>query len=180
VAIGDIAHTALGAPGMAPIRIAALATGEGAIQRRRGQTLDVEAVRLAAISHRLGRRLSAALRQLTADRELPDEAWRETYQLYSGVILRLLAEQTQRAKIYARAGSPPQMSDEEYQSELRAIAHEQVRALSDEEFEALAAERRAKAAPVDVVEVVCTVESTTPSGTLTEFFNYGKATDGDS
>lgn len=110
---------------------------EGVKVRR--HVLDHEASRVAGIAQRLGKRLNYRMR-LQGAHELPDQEWRETYELYAKIVLGLLREQRERAKLSPATGAPA-LSDEEFSRELAEFRRETVHSLSDEEIRAEVARR---------------------------------------
>lgn len=151
----------------------------GDVQLRR-HILDREAAGLAKIAQRLGLRLRASLRQL-ADGVLPDGEWRETYRWYQDTVLGLLKEQRMRSTL--KDGRPP-LTDEEYNTELTALARETLHGMSRTEVEQLLKEGAidvdaSTAAPpsvdadavdviVDHVDQSSSPPETTTGGTLSE------------
>lgn len=147
----------------------------GGVTLRR-HILDLETGHLMHITRRIGRRLGRWLREtpelvpgfraiweeghvslhplLHPDGSpvmvpsIPDEAFRESYKLYSSTILGLLREQRERAKLTPKNGAPV-ITDEEYAAELRVLVAESVRSMPEDELRALLEARTAKA-PIEV------------------------------
>jgi len=104
---------------------------------------------LAYLSEKLSRRLRHWMRwtqtdKLTGEGPLPDEDWRENFDLYQRAVLGLLKEQRERQKLadaVAKRGGAAVLSSGEYEAELLSLARETIRAMPDEELQALIAER---------------------------------------
>jgi hypothetical protein len=82
--------------------------------------------------------------KLTGEGPLPDEDWRENFDLYQRAVLGLLKEQRERQKLadaVAKRGGAAVLSSGEYEAELLSLARETIRAMPDEELQALIAER---------------------------------------
>lgn len=109
----------------------------------RKQVLDHEAARMAGIAQRLGKRLVYWQRQTVGLMTLPDEEWRECFQLYQRTVMDLLREQRVRAGL-AFDSDLPKLTPAEYQAKLRELVTEVVCALPDADMTALVAKRQAQ------------------------------------
>lgn len=151
-------------------RMIEVATPEvGGVTLRR-HMLDLEASKLSAMAQRLGNRLRLWIRRMpdvTAQRVigrdpdsgrdlfddildaegktitvpwLPDRDFRETFEQYSKVVLGLLKEQRERAKLIGKQGAPP-VSDDVFDAQLGELARAAVLEMPKAELELLIRQR---------------------------------------
>lgn len=114
--------------------------------------LDREAQRLMDLTRRLGYRLRNWMDRTAtewADRypqsgkgegPLPDEDWQRLYAEYGRNVIALLREQRARQALHEKAGVP-QLTDAEYEAELKEVARDAVRTLPADELQLLLDER---------------------------------------
>lgn len=103
--------------------------------------LKDEVTRLATILVRVGRRLKNYTGGL-GRAELPDRDAVENLKWYSGTCLGLLKEQRERGKL-AKLSGLSELSEAEHAHALELFKRETLLAMSDDELEKLAAERKA-------------------------------------
>lgn len=141
----------------------------GGVTLRR-HLLDREAAGLAKLAQRLGKRLRLWLKRMPdveakrvvgrdpetgvnleepitgADGQpvivpwIPDSDWRDNYDLYTKVVVALLKEQRERAKLVPKNGATP-VSDEVFEAQLKELAIKALDEMPRSELEKLLAER---------------------------------------
>ncbi len=110
--------------------------------------LDLEAASVAWTLRKLGNRIRWWFNSTKLEHTLPDSEVRETIVIWRDGVLRLLAEQRERAKLKPGKGAPI-ISDEDYAVALRELVAEQVRTLPESELHELLA-ARANPEPIEV------------------------------
>lgn len=110
----------------------------GGVKIRR-HVLEREAIKLANILKRLGARLRDQLVALP-EPILPDEEWLKYFKEYQGGILGMLKEQRERHRIAAGNGLP-EISDAQYEEEMRTLVENGVKNMPREQLEQLLREK---------------------------------------
>lgn len=116
--------------------------------------LRAESERYMTLLESLGAKLTRSLPADVNDAGTPSRDWARSFGHYSGGVRGLLAEQRERTRLKLLAGKAgmPQLSDEEYEAELKQLALEAVRELPERELAAELARRGVTAEQLAVSE----------------------------
>jgi hypothetical protein len=108
--------------------------GEGDFSPR----LAAETSRLMGSMEALGKRLRESMLSDVNDDGTPSRDWCRAFGHYRGGIAAMLTEQRERTKLrlLLDRGDRKALTDDEYAAELKALAMESVRELTDDELEA--------------------------------------------
>lgn len=104
---------------------------------------------LAFLAQKLSCRLRYWMRETQIDKisgsgPIPDQDWRETFDLYQKTVLGLLKEQRERQKLtdaVIKKGGAAVLTSGEYDAELMSLARETVLGMPQDQLDALIAER---------------------------------------
>lgn len=122
-----------------PVAIAGVAEADIQGVKVRRNLLDSETGRLLGMARRLGKRLAYQIDRLD-ESLVPDQDWTRCLDSYGRIVLSLLREQRERAKLGATTGAPV-IDDETFEEELKNLALTAIKQMPQAKLKELLAQR---------------------------------------